>query len=224
MKVVRGRGRGKGFAVVEVESGLGNRNLCLALKKKLLLLTAVFARRGYLTRGEIEAALGKPDLVPNLESALTEAQRWKNRATQLAKEKEYLKAELSSTGQQLESGQEALKKVRGDDELLNVELSRARRKLSEAKEEIESLRRQVGELQSELIHRQDRGDEASAEEEWGEVATDSPDYAEVLRGLIGAVGPLMSQLEYIAMDDRDVANKLEAVQRALGDAREALGN
>ncbi len=223
VKVVRGRGRGKGFTVVEVESGLGDRDLCLALKEKLLSLTGVFTSRGYLTRGEIEAALGKPNLVPNLESALTAARTWKNRATQLAKDKEYLDDELSSAERRLASAQRNVEKVRSDEELLKVEMSRARRGLSNAKDEIESLKRQIGELRSELISRQDSEDAMSAAEEWGEAAHESSDYTEVLRSLIEAVEPLLSKMEFVAMDDRDAAGKMAAVQRALDDAREAIG-
>ncbi|MFA5895335.1 MAG: hypothetical protein WC985_00310 [Thermoplasmata archaeon] len=225
LKVVRGLGRGKGFEVVGTGSGLNDRDLCLQVKEKLLSLATVLAAHGYLASREVEAALGKAGMSQDLDAAFTEVRKWKNRAAQLAKEKEHLEVELSSMERQLESEQEKVKRERRNREHLDVELSEARRALSQAEGKIDSLETQVQELRSEVAHWRSREDGTPSEEdEAGEEPEGSPDYAEVLRKLIRALDPLMDRVEYIGMDDTDVGRKVEAVQVALDEAREALGD
>ena len=204
-------------------SALDDRDLCLTVKDKLLCLMAVLAKHGYLARGEIERVVGKPKLVPDLESALTEAQGWKVRASQLAKDKEILETERSSAERWLGDARKNLEMTRRNEEFLKGELATTRRKLSNAHEEIDSLTGQIGELRSELVSRlSNRGKSSLADGEWDEGLENSVARAEALRGLVEAVEPLAGQIEFAAMDDRDLAEKLEAVRGALRDAHVAL--
>ena len=220
IKLVRGRGRGKGFDVVGVSSGLEDRGLALAVKEKFLAIAHVLAKKGYLSRGEMEEVMGIPDLVPDLESALSEARNWRSRASHLAKTEEDLKTELAGTKRLLTTSDENLRKMRSNESLLKVELAESRRRLSTAETEAGSLRRQMGQLQSELALVRDvssfEGDQS------GQEATSTPDYPQLLLNVTEAIGPVLGQVEYIALDDPELAEKLEVAQQAINQAREAL--
>ncbi len=223
VKVVRGLGQGKGFEVVEIVSGLENRDLCLAVKEKLLSLTSVFLSHGYITRAELEGAATKPDLVPDPELAMNEVRKWKGRAAKLARDKEHLEVNLSDALRRIDVVREEVEKERGSRELLAVELVETQRELTEARERADSLEAQLEPVHSDLVQEQDHWEEASGPAEGSEAKEHVAAERGALRALVQALEPLMPRIEYVAMDDSDVAAKFEDVRQALDDANDMLG-
>ncbi len=58
LQTFRGLGRGKGFEVIDRSSGLDDRNLCGAVKPKLLSLLNVFVDHGHVLPAEVTALAG----------------------------------------------------------------------------------------------------------------------------------------------------------------------
>jgi len=192
--------------------------MCLRVKEKLLSFATVLAGRGYLAAREVEVALGKAGMPQGLDAAFTEVQKWRNRAAQLAREKDLLGVELSNMERRFGSEREKARRERRNREHLEMELSEAHRALSRAKEKIDSLEAQVDELQSEAAFLETREVGIATDEE--EESKRSP--ARALRKLVNAIEPLITQVEFIAMDDADVSERLKVVQDAVEEARKLL--
>lgn len=172
--------------MVRYGSGLDDRDLSLAVKRKLLSLVSVFVEHGYFAQGEIETAARLADGPGRATASTVPSWRQKAQALEAALQKErtakeYLQQEVHRLEQTVRMGQSKR-------DALEAELSTLSSRSSDLEEQVAEERRSKEHLEVEM-----------ADLKNADAARDR--LASKVRPVLDSLAGVVGELETAAMDD-----------------------